>query len=260
MPDGQIDYAPETTGALAPEGELIAGKYKTEADLDQGILELVRSQNKDVTSKTAFYKSLESGIGKTPAPAVAPAEAPPAPEATPPPPADLAIPEAIKPVDFNKYTQEYTEKGTLSPETYADIAKEYKLDKGTVDLWIDGQKALAEQHASKVYDRAGGEKTFNEMITWGTQNMTPEEIVQFNDGVANRDPAKWGMAVDALVTRYTRVNGNPPRILEGDMGGPAGQAGFSSRAEQTAAINDPRYAKDSGYRLMVRNRIARSNF
>jgi len=264
----QFVVTPDITGAVAPGTTpvvpaapevLIAGKYKTEADLEQGIMEMVRMQHKDVGAKEAYYKSLESSIGKPPvveAPVVTPDPNAPAPDLTITP-----APTEIKPVDFQKYTQEYTDnQGVLKPETYQEIQKAYNLDKPTVDMWIEGQKALAEVHTSKVFERAGGQQSYMDMITWAQGNLTPAEQTEFNNTISNRDPAKWGTAIDALTMRYTRANGNTPKTIVGGQGDVGGSGGYSSRAQMIADMNNPQYQKDESFRTMVRNKIQRKTF
>jgi hypothetical protein len=250
----------ETTGVEKPAETLIAGKYKNEEELDKGILEAIKLQHKDVPAKVEFYKTLEAGIGK-------PAEVPAADPSVKPleaevKPAELKIeegaPTEIQPVDFQKYTADYTKNnGQLSPESYAEIQSKYNVDKATADMWIEGQQALSTIHSNKVFERAGGQAKYTEMIQWANQNLSQEDQAQFNSVIDNRDPTKWGSAVDALITQYTRANGSAPRNILGEQGAQGGLSGFGSRAEMTAAINDPRYAKDEAYRKMVATRISR---
>jgi hypothetical protein len=250
---GEVTFPIDAT-PTAPE--LIAGKYKSEEDLDKGIMELVRKQHGDVTARTAFYKELESKLGQ---PAADPAATPVVdPVDTPSPAPDLKVPDApegIPQVDFEGYSKEFAEKGALSPETYAKIQKDHNFGKAEVDMWIEGQQAAAELHTNKVFTHVGGQEKYMELLNWANGNLTVAEKQEFNTGIEVRDPAKWTAALDALQAKYTRANGSAPNLISAD-GGAASTSAFGSQKEMVEAIKDPRYQSDTAYRTQVQRRIA----
>lgn len=189
-----------------------------------------------------------------------PPETPPA--GTPP---DAAA-EALKGKGLNvsEFNTEFAEKGELSPDSYAKL-ETAGFDKTTVDSYIAGQKALAEQYDATAYEVVGGAENYAKEVTWAKSNMTPAESAAFNEAVTSGDRAKLKLAVAGLHQAYTKANGSEPALLNGSASAPP-QGGFRSRAEQSAAINktDERgrqlYRIDPAYRADVEKRIATATF
>ena len=72
----------------------------------------------------------------------------------------VKIPEPSKEVEgkrvssLDKFYDEYAEKGTLTEDSYKQLAKQ-GLDKQLVDGYIAGQKALAETHTNSIQGAVG---------------------------------------------------------------------------------------------------------
>lgn len=197
------------------------------------------------------YAELESKLGgqKTPAPDATPSDAPA------PQDAQKALNE--KGLDMNEFSQEFAQKGELSPESYEKLTKA-GFDKNLVDQYIAGQRALATQYESSIKAEIGGDEKYSEMTTWAKANMTPAEIDAFNAAVSsgNMDQAK--LAVLGLATKYSKAVGSEPqRLLGGQQA--AGADVFESTAQVTEAMRDPRYKNDPAFRAKVQAKLARSN-
>ncbi len=152
---------------------------------------------------------------------------------------------------------EFTEKGELSAETYEKLEKA-GFNKATVDGYIAGQQALAEQYQSRIEAHVGGADALNDMIEWAAQNLSQEEKVAFNSTVDAGDEAALKLALDGLKAKFTSSNGDEPKLLGGENKG-ASSSVFRSTSELTEAMRDPRYAKDEAYRKDVEERLARSS-
>ncbi len=160
-------------------------------------------------------------------------------------------------IDFNAYATEYAANGELSAASYEAIAKA-GVPKEMVDAYIAGQEAQAQQLANSVYAEVGGAEAYGEMVQWAATNMSKAEVTAFNRVMDTGDLDSIKLAITGLQSRYKSAVGEEPKLLNGGNGNSGGDA-FRSTAEITAAMSDPRYAKDPAYRADVQEKIGRSN-
>lgn len=229
------------------EETLLAGKYKTEEDLSKGILELLKREKGGTEGLAAYYKELESSLGKTlPSDEGKPVETP-APE-----------PEESPEDFFDKFTQEFTEKGNLSEDSYKALeTKGYP--KAIVDRFIEGQLALQQQYENSVMAIAGGSEAYPQMIEWAAKSLSPTEIQEFNSAVNSGNTDKAKLAVEAVATRWRQSTGSTSSLVEGTPAGSVTGGAYGSWAEVKRDMADPRYAKDEAYRQRVSAKLYRSN-
>lgn len=159
-------------------------------------------------------------------------------------------------LDFDVFQQEYYETGELSPEAYAAL-EEAGFSESMVDSWIAGQDALAAQMTANMQSIVGGSEAYTEMITWAAQSLPPEEVQAYNATMETQDPNIIRLAVQGLYARYRSEA--EPRLMQGDTGAVSTGGKFESTAELTAAMSDPRYARDPAYRQAVANKLAKSS-
>ena len=218
----------------------------------------------------ASYKALETKLGApaaaaapaavvtppaaTQPPAVVPTVVPPAAAPTTPTPAEAA--KVVGADEFKVYSQEFAEKGELSPDTFAKLEAK-GIPKEMVQAYIQGQQLIAEQSLGTIYAEAGGSReTYVEMAQWADKNLPDAEKASFNTAVESSDLGVAKLAVQAL---YAKFKGEqPPVNITSSRQAAAAQSGlapFASSQEMVAAMNDPRYAKDPAYRAQVRSRI-----
>jgi len=161
-------------------------------------------------------------------------------------------------LDFNVFQKEYEENGELSNEAYDALSKA-GFPKTLVDTWIQGQEALQGDLNNEVYQSVGGEDSYLSMLEWAKDNLPENDISAFNASVETGDRNLVKFAVQGLYARYrTEVGGNEPQLTQGSASESSGGS-FQSAAELTAAMRDPRYAKDPSYRKSVANKLARSS-
>jgi hypothetical protein len=168
-------------------------------------------------------------------------------------------------LDFDSLSQEYAETGALSEESYTKLA-EQGIPKEMVDDFIEGQKARAELRDMSGFALAGGEEEYGKMVQWATQNLTVDEIEEFNKSVdRTSSAAAMQSAIKGLRARYEADQGTEPALLGGDRS--SGDVdGFESRAQMTEAMSklDSRgrrvYDRDPAYRRQMERRIAASKF
>ena len=159
-------------------------------------------------------------------------------------------------LDFNTLAQEYAEKGQLGDESYKAL-EESGIPKAYVDQFIAGQKAIGEQQTNTVKDMVGGDEAYTEMASWASKNMSDGEKKAYNAAVNSADMDTVKLAVDGLRAKYQAANGTEPNLVQGKAT-PVAEQGYSSWAEVTEAMADPRYAKDPAYQAAVKAKIANS--
>ncbi len=160
-------------------------------------------------------------------------------------------------VDFNALQSEYTEQGEVSADSYAKL-EEAGFSKDLVDSYIKGQESLNANYEKAVYDTAGGQEAYGELIQWAGDNLQQGEIAAFDKAVSSGDVDMVKMAVSGLQTKYQAAEGTDPTLLsEGQSSNSTGGV-FNSWAEVTAAMNDTRYESDVAYRQKISAKLGRS--
>lgn len=159
-------------------------------------------------------------------------------------------------LDFDVFQEEYMQTGTLSPEAY-EALEEAGLSETLVDTWIQGQNALANQVTSQMQSLVGGAEEYGQLVQWASDNLPEGEVDAYNQVMESQDPDLIRLAVQGLNARYRSEAA--PNLIEGSTGAVSTGGKFSSNAELTAAMGDPRYAKDSAYRQQVADKLARSS-
>ena len=158
-------------------------------------------------------------------------------------------------LDFDVFQQEYIENGELSSDAYAAL-DEAGFPRSLVDSWIQGQNALADQIQGDMHNLVGGAEEYANLVQWASNNLPEAEIDAYNAAMDSQDADMIRFAVQGLNARYRSEA--EPSLLQGGTGVTSGGK-FSSNAELTEAMRDPRYAKDPAYRQAVADKLARSS-
>jgi hypothetical protein len=161
-----------------------------------------------------------------------------------------------KGLDFDVFQQEYAENGGLSEDAYQAL-QEAGFPRSMVDSWVAGQDALAAQMTSEMYDVAGGGEQYAQMVQWAADNLPDNEVNAYNATMESGDPNMIRLAVQGLNARYRSEA--EPTLMQGGTGAVSSGGRFESTAELTAAMGDPRYAKDPAYRQSIADKLAKSS-
>jgi len=168
------------------------------------------------------------------------------------------MPKALQGVDIPKLASEWTSKGTLTSEDYAELEKR-GFTRQDVDSFFAGAVALAEKRDSQILSGAEmSREQFDAVSKWAAANLSDAEKVAMNEALANGTPEAAALALKGLHTKYTAANGADPKLLGGSNKGGSNE-GFKSFEEYKAAMKDPRYQKDEAYRKSVMDRLSVSN-
>lgn len=249
------DGTPNASPTLVdPAPVLLAGKFKTPADLEKA------------------YGELEKRLGQAPSPAATPAPKPLTAEIKGP---DATTPtgtggDLLSQAELTAFTNEVVSKGTLSPESMAALRAK-GFPEGVVNSYVSGLKAQAENVMHNVTKWSGGEDRYAQISAWAGTALTPAQLAVYNKDVSSGDPTRVEMAVKSLALQYASIHGAPnaappqgQRVVA--AGGPSttGVQPFASRGEMLAAqrssqYRDPSPANDA-FREAVAARIAVTEF
>lgn len=226
------------------EPELILGKFKSQSDLEAAYKELERKLSQG-NQEEASNDGKEEGSKE--------------PEVDPESATKEEVNEVVEKAGLNmeEITNAYQQNGVLSNEHYEALEK-VGITRDIVDQYIAGQEAQALQYRNEILEEIGGEKTFEAMADWATQNLTKEELDAYNAAVDSGDMSRARNAVTSLAYRFEKAGGREPELIHGDAnGGTSG--GFESLAQLTEAMKDPRYSKDPAYRAEVEAKLKNSS-
>jgi anion-transporting ArsA/GET3 family ATPase len=159
-------------------------------------------------------------------------------------------------LDFDAFQQEYQELGGLTEEAYAALA-EAGFSEAMVDSWIEGQNAITAQVTAEMHEYAGGGEEYAQMVQWAADNLPESEVEAYNATMESGSTDLIKFAVQGLHARYRSEA--EPNLMQGGTGTVSSGGKFDSTAELTAAMSDPRYAKDPAYRQAVADKLAKSS-
>jgi len=217
---------------------------------------------KDPQDMAEAYAQLEKKMGQSePAEPATEAETGAEPEAadTGDQPEASEVRQAVEAqgVDFDSLQNEYNEHGELGEASLQKLA-DAGFSNDLVKSWIQGQEALNTSYQTSVYETVGGEESYKEMLSWAGDNLSQAEISAYDRAVDSGDIEMVKMAVAGLQAKYQTVEGADPTLVAGQSTSSSGGT-YSSWAEVTTAMKDPRYETDPAYRQQVANKLDRSN-
>ena len=256
--------------APAESGDLLAGKYTSQEELEKGTLELLKKNGQ----LEEFYKSLESGKltpegWNTPSTDNEPGEETPDNKAAPdnnPSDTSQAREETKNVLEQNglnieDFEQEFAQNGELSEESYSKLQEFFP--KNVVDGYIEGQKALAERTTNELLNEAGGQENFNAMVQWASENLSEQDINYFNETIQSGDLTKAKWAINALAAQHQRATGNQPQqktpnLISGNNPSQGSVSGYQSKQEMIRDMQDSKYQSDPAFRAQVEEKLKRT--
>ena len=159
---------------------------------------------------------------------------------------------------LDEFHQEYAESGELTPESYEKL-EGLGYDRDTVDIHIEGMKAIAAATLTKAHGVVGGEEEYNEMVSWAVDNMSEPEIESYNKQLQG-DESQWELALRGLHDKYLNSGDAPvSRVRSGEKPFNPGVQPFMDQVEVKLAMGDKRYKTDPAYRKQIEERLAISD-
>lgn len=158
-------------------------------------------------------------------------------------------------LDFDDLGRQVGETGDISKE-----AREALIAKGipeeTINAHIEGVKAITKNALNDAYAAAGGEEQFNAMREWATKDASETQLDTYNSLIQS---GKTKAAMEYLKGAYEGANGTQAsRRVEGTANGAPSNDVYTSRAQVTADMRDPRYKSDAAFRAQVEAKLGRS--
>lgn len=147
--------------------------------------------------------------------------------------------------------------GKLTDADYA-AAEAIGHDRATVDAFIAGQQALAEMATQRIMGAAGGKETMDRMFAWASTSIPAAEIDTFNKSFEGADVNAAVIAMEQLKSKYEAANGKDPTLIGGKPAANVSDV-FTSWAQVSQAMSDPRYSTDHAYRTTIEQKLGRSN-
>jgi len=211
------------------EQQLLAGKFKDTQALEQAYVELQKKlgdQSSEGTEETSSQEESSTSL----------------------------LDDLWEQAQADNYNEDTLNQ--LAKADPNDIAKMY-LDYRSKAEADKPQVGMTEEYANSLKSSVGGEKQYNEMLGWASQNLTDKEIEAYDSVMENGDPSAAYWAVQALSFRYKDANGVEGNLVQGK---PPGQGNtFRSQAELVEAMSDPRYDRDPAYRRDLMRRLENSD-
>ena len=152
-----------------------------------------------------------------------------------------------------KYSDDLLDK--LNDMKPSDVAQLYLNYRSGVDT---EPQELTQEQAADLQKSVGGEKQYNTMLQWASNNFDEAEISRYDKVMESGDPDAAYFAVQALQAKYNDGVGVEGKMLTGKPAKSGGDE-FRSQAEVVRAMTDPRYEKDPAYRQDVYDKLERSN-
>lgn len=216
-PEPQPEQQPEKS--KEKEG-LLAGKYKTEEDLDKGLQELLKTFG----SKEEAYKALEKSKGLDQLKTSKPEESEATEEAK----------EIFGQQDLEKYYEEFLENGSLTDESKKTL-KSKGIDPATAEAAIAGTKAQKDAYVNQVFEMAGGEEGYKEITKWLNNNVDKESLQAFEIGVVDLGQKAPQLAKFIIEGAKAMRQNASPELISGSMASGAIDK-YNSKAEFEADV------------------------
>ena len=117
---------------------------------------------------------------------------------------------------------------------------------------------MTDAQVNQVQNSVGGEKQYNDIVGWASQNLPKQKIDAFDSLISTGNSGAIELAVAGLKAQYENANGYEGRTLQGKPAQSGGDT-FRSQAELVAAMGDPRYENDPAYRADIIAKLDRSD-
>ena len=243
-----------------PSSELLAGKYKSVEDLEKGYREL--------QTKLSSGEKAEEPPTETEPKAETETESETETETSTDPKEIYGdfigsrFEEAG--IDFGGMNERWQQTGKLTQEDYTALDGA-GFNKEMVDAYLEGvqfnsakDSQLASQQVLQIKQEFGGEKAYDDMLTWASGALTDGEKAAFDRAIKTTDIDQIKLVIGGLHSRYMSQANIEPKLIGGKAPRTTGDK-FESHAQVVAAMNDPLYKTDPAFRKKVEQKLARSS-
>ena len=234
----------------AQQESLLAGKYRTAEELEKAYGELEKklgekgNQDNETTDKAEVQESDEVSEEEK----------------------ETEEPSAVQTLMTEATAEFYDNDNSLSDETIAKFSEMSSEDLVRTYLEMQKNSAPAEQETqdltevqvNQVRDSVGGEKEYNNIVGWASENLPKPDVDSFDELVSTGNVGAIKLAVAGLKAEYEKANGYEGKMLTGKPPTSSKDV-FRSQAEVVQAMSDPRYDQDPAYRQDLIEKLDRSD-
>ena len=219
----------------AAEDNLLAGKYKSAEELEQGYMELQKKlgQTEETTKEPEAKTETEPETEEYEANIL-----------------DDIWDVANSGEDFSPELIE--ELNGMKATDLANMYLEYRKNNQDVET-----RDFSEADVTELKGIVGGDANYNNMLQWANQNLNKQEIDMFDQVMEQGNPLAAFFAVRSLAYAYNDAVGYEGKMVQGKAP-KASTDQYRSQQEVITAMSDPRYETDSAYRKDVMDKLTRS--
>jgi len=159
--------------------------------------------------------------------------------------------------------EDFGKTGKITEDVYGKFEKA-GVTRQFLDAFMSGvvtnANTLAQGHITELKTSVGGDKKFDEMVTWAKGNMPPADIETYNTMVSSGSLNVAKKAVEWFNAEFKKAEGNPPKLVTDTK--PKTQSGdvYESWAQVQVDMADKRYTNnDPAFHKKVEAKLQRSN-
>ena len=163
-------------------------------------------------------------------------------------------------IDAQDISDRFQENDEISEDDYSKLS-DAGFSKQIVDTYLDGLRNAGmanEVDAQGIKDSVGGDESYGQMVSWAIENLPADDVKAFNKLTDTGDGPAIKLAVQGIYSQYNNAMGVEPSLYSGRASA-SGPTPFRSTAEVVTAMSDPRWEKDVSYTENVKARLAGSN-
>ncbi len=202
---------------------LLAGKYKSAEELEQGYLELQKRMGEGQPNQQES-SDVSDQLAKA----------------------------------YESYTSDKNfDASAFENVSKEDLIKAFFENSEEVPQTEDSEGPdLSQSQVDEMMNSVGGKEQYQQIMNWAVQNLPKTDVEAFDAIVDSANPSSIAMAVEAMARRYTEANGQEGNMLQGRSAKVTDA--YRSQAEMIRDMNDPRYDQDPAYRNDVMTKLANS--
>ena len=163
-----------------------------------------------------------------------------------------------KGVNFDDLAKEYDKNGELSADSLAALEKA-GYPQSVVDAYLNGLQATADRFVSNVKAMAGGDTGYKELTEY-IKTQPQGTIDAFNAAIQTGNMGQIQLAIAGLKAQMTTKFGTANRTIMAGQAGAGTPAGYTSSAQMTKDMSDPRYQNDPVFTKEVMRKIQYATF
>lgn len=253
-----------TTATATSQGDLLAGKFKSQDDLVKAYKELESKLGQQQPQQPAEGETTPEGEETT--------ETPPEGEEEAEAGAEPKYPEYGEAVsgilenagiDPSAAAAEFEANGSLSEETIQSYV-DGGIPREMIEAYLRGvtaahadATATADAEVASIKAVAGGDEGFAQLEQWISKNVPAAEVSEYIEAVNSGDAAKGRQAVERMVARRAEDIGTEGTLAGGKT--PGGVQGYATEGDMLADMAKPEYKTSQSFRDQVAAKIAVSN-